>query len=262
MAAKSGSLALPSIRQVKTSREKVLAVAGTSPCHHNGRYINDQNNLDRQEFANPLVRPSLEVYPQDAGMQMKHPRQAKKWAHEVDPNLAALMARSDELGKDFFVNELAMANIDHLGTTGLVVPTRWFHRQDGTLWSKACPVDVRETPDGAQLVVDMRQTAALQLPLTAYFLNIEDLLDYDVQRRYNIPSPESLSGVLCSDDPRTPIDLWRHPLRNEWRVRGNGRRVYGLPTWLYCDDTSGNVSKKWNKHNSILFVLGGVELGA
>ncbi|KAI0633449.1 hypothetical protein C8Q77DRAFT_1217845 [Trametes polyzona] len=31
-----------------------------------------------------------------------------------------------------------------------------------------------------------------------------------------------------------------------------------LPIWLYCDDTSGNVSKKWNKHNSILFVLGGL----
>ncbi|KAI0323276.1 hypothetical protein GY45DRAFT_1264888, partial [Cubamyces sp. BRFM 1775] len=27
---------------------------------------------------------------------------------------------------------------------------------------------------------------------------------------------------------------------------------------VYCDDTSGNVSKKWNKHNSVLFVLGGL----
>lgn len=23
--------------------------------------------------------------------------------------------------------------------------------------------------------------------------------------------------------------------------------------WLYCDDTSGNRSKKWDKHNSFLF---------
>lgn len=34
--------------------------------------------------------------------------------------------------------------------------------------------------------------------------------------------------------------------------------VHALPIWLYCDDTSGNMSKKWNKHNSILFVLGGL----
>ncbi|KAI0696469.1 hypothetical protein C8T65DRAFT_756256 [Cerioporus squamosus] len=34
--------------------------------------------------------------------------------------------------------------------------------------------------------------------------------------------------------------------------------VYTCPIWLYCDDTSGNVSKKWNKHNSILFVFAGL----
>lgn len=34
--------------------------------------------------------------------------------------------------------------------------------------------------------------------------------------------------------------------------------VHALPIWLYCDDTSGNMSKKWNKHNSILFVLAGL----
>ena len=31
-----------------------------------------------------------------------------------------------------------------------------------------------------------------------------------------------------------------------------------LPIWLYCDDTSGNVSKKWNCHNSVLFALAGL----
>lgn len=28
--------------------------------------------------------------------------------------------------------------------------------------------------------------------------------------------------------------------------------------WVYCDDTSGNVSKKWNKHNSFLFTAAGL----
>jgi len=31
-----------------------------------------------------------------------------------------------------------------------------------------------------------------------------------------------------------------------------------MPIWLYCDDTSGNVSKKWNEHNSFLFQLAGL----
>jgi len=28
--------------------------------------------------------------------------------------------------------------------------------------------------------------------------------------------------------------------------------------WLYCDDTSGNVSKKWNKNNSFLMTAAGL----
>jgi hypothetical protein len=29
-------------------------------------------------------------------------------------------------------------------------------------------------------------------------------------------------------------------------------------TWLYCDDTSGNTSKKWNEHNSFLMTSAGL----
>ena len=31
-----------------------------------------------------------------------------------------------------------------------------------------------------------------------------------------------------------------------------------FPIWLYCDDTSGNLSKKWNEHNSFLFTAAGL----
>lgn len=33
-----------------------------------------------------------------------------------------------------------------------------------------------------------------------------------------------------------------------------------LPLWMYCDDTSGNVSKRWNEHNSFLFTLAGLPM--
>lgn len=45
---------------------------------------------------------------------------------------------------------------------------------------------------------------------------------------------------------------------NPWRVKAAGRRVLSFLIWLYCDDTSGNVSKKWNKHNSYLFTPAGL----
>ncbi|KAJ6628091.1 hypothetical protein B0H10DRAFT_1697176, partial [Mycena sp. CBHHK59/15] len=48
------------------------------------------------------------------------------------------------------------------------------------------------------------------------------------------------------------------PTTNLWRLKGKGHRVHSVPLWTYCDDTSGNVSKKWNKHNSVLLTLAGL----
>lgn len=49
-----------------------------------------------------------------------------------------------------------------------------------------------------------------------------------------------------------------HGFQNRYRVLAKGHRVLTFMMWLYCDDTSGNVSKKWNKHNSFLFTAAGL----
>lgn len=57
------------------------------------------------------------------------------------------------------------------------------------------------------------------------------------------------------------ISPWIHTdpkLGNRWRHLARGHRVVAFPFWLYCDDTSGNLSKKWNKHNSFLFTAAGL----
>ena len=45
---------------------------------------------------------------------------------------------------------------------------------------------------------------------------------------------------------------------NRWQELSNGCPVYAFPIWLYCDDTSGNTSKRWNKHNLFLFIPAGL----
>ncbi|KAF8575410.1 hypothetical protein K439DRAFT_1370009 [Ramaria rubella] len=47
-------------------------------------------------------------------------------------------------------------------------------------------------------------------------------------------------------------------LPNPSRAHAGGKKVYSVPLWLYCDDTSGNVSKKWIKLISLLFTLAGL----
>ncbi|KAJ7865746.1 hypothetical protein B0H14DRAFT_2573734 [Mycena olivaceomarginata] len=55
-----------------------------------------------------------------------------------------------------------------------------------------------------------------------------------------------------------PRNLTDPAVGNPWRESAKGSRVCSFPIWMYCDDTSGNVSKKWNKHNSFLFTPAGL----
>jgi hypothetical protein len=47
-------------------------------------------------------------------------------------------------------------------------------------------------------------------------------------------------------------------LPNSWRTKATGRIVRNVPINLYCNNTSGNKSKKWNKHISYYFTLSGL----
>jgi hypothetical protein len=54
---------------------------------------------------------------------------------------------------------------------------------------------------------------------------------------------------------------WTHTnpvLGNRWRALAKGHRTLCLLLWMYCNDTSGNQSKKWNEYNSFLFTLAGL----
>lgn len=68
-------------------------------------------------------------------------------------------------------------------------------------------------------------------------------------------------GVVSCPDPESPIRPWTRTsprAGNKWRAKAAGHRVVAFPIWLYADDTSGNQSKKWNKHISILFTAAGL----
>lgn len=47
-------------------------------------------------------------------------------------------------------------------------------------------------------------------------------------------------------------------LPNPWREKAKGKIIRHVPITLYADDTSGNQSKRWNKHISYYFTLSGI----
>ncbi|KAJ7808632.1 hypothetical protein B0H14DRAFT_3091039 [Mycena olivaceomarginata] len=223
-AKKNGVSSQPTIKQ------DILNVAGLQTKLLHGKLgntfaVNDWFKILQHEFANPLIRPKLHLYPEDSGQRLEEARQAAKWKQEVDGNISGPMARGTG-GKDFFVEEVCFAKLDSHGSVGPVMPMRWFTRE-GQMWSIAHPL--RLTASNSAFVIDGRESTCLEIPLDKYFLNVRDLEDPDVQARYSIPPPSSIAGS---------------PSVNQWRIKGKGRRVHSVPLWKYCDDTSGNVSKK------------------
>lgn len=216
------------------------------------------------------MRSQLATYAQASGKHLENTRQARKWLKEVDADLAGPMARHN--GKDYFVRELAM--VQEGGVERPVMIARWYEK-DGRLVANVHPVRLTIARDA--FVIDGREEEMEEIPLDAFLLSVEQLIQEGIQRKYDLPAPSkirgttltlslrtrqlmdgSVVGVLRSIDIAVPLAPWTHPVRNAWRAKANGRMVHALPIWLYCDDTSGNTSKKWNKHNSILFVLAGL----
>ncbi|KAH9044117.1 hypothetical protein EDB83DRAFT_2507524 [Lactarius deliciosus] len=74
-----------------------------------------------------------------------------------------------------------------------------------------------------------------------------------------LPSAKCIFGSVL--EPNGSIFQWTltdPKVGNRWRVLAGGARVYSFPIWLYCDDVSGNQSKRWNKHYSFLFSAAGL----
>ncbi|KAJ7436186.1 hypothetical protein FB451DRAFT_1379084 [Mycena latifolia] len=206
--------------------------------------VNDWFKILKHEFANPLIRPKLHLYPEDSGEKLEEARQAAKWKEEVDGNISGPMARG-------------------IGGVRPVMPMRWFTR-NGKLLSIVHLLHL--TPSKSAFVIDGTDRGCIEIPLEDYFLNVCDLEDPECQARYGIPPPFAGSvleavDIIClgiSRDPALPLEVWTQPSVNEWHIKAKGRHVHSVPLWTYCDDTSGNVSKKWNKYNSILFTLAGL----
>ena len=171
---------------------------------------------------------------------------------------------------DYYIYEPAML-VD--GTC--CIPTRWFVR-DGDFYCKAWTLHSISSPDGNGDGWQVREDIEIEVLQKDFLKNFPTLANHDAYRLYGLPHPsriigmeflhtilflsDNLSEVRKKTSPNIP-SCWTYTnptLGNHWRAKAQGKRVAALPLWVYCDDTSGNVSKKWNEHNSFLFTLAGL----
>uniref|UniRef100_D8QAN3 Uncharacterized protein n=1 Tax=Schizophyllum commune (strain H4-8 / FGSC 9210) TaxID=578458 RepID=D8QAN3_SCHCM len=262
---------VPTERTMKDVDKKLQSICGVQSLRFvsafsNIYYTNDIAALIAQEMANPRVRRHLHFLPEKTSGSISEAWQAARWLDELDPAfLTQCIRKKDDKTQDFFVFEPAL-----LKNRLAFMPTRWFIEGKSTYakgWYMSLDPQRRgwiveeHTP-----VVVCEDDLDLSLPLF-----------HERHAIYQVPSPQSIIGSSISSDlheetdcyigsrcessPRAPILPWTRTdprAGNKWRKRAKGHRVVSFPLWLYCDDTSGNTSKKWNKHNSFLFTAAGL----
>ncbi|TFK46156.1 hypothetical protein OE88DRAFT_1638675 [Heliocybe sulcata] len=239
---------VPSQRTMKDVERALQQLCGVDSIRYSGAlghvyYANDFARLIAQEVGNPWVRPHLKFLPEDSGSRLSEAWQAKRWLDEMDPDLLTQMIQVNN--QDFYIYEPAL-----LAAGDVCMPVRWFTRGDSIL-ARAHPMS--QTARG--WIVHEHST--LEVNSNDLLLSFPQLIhshQYD-----GLPDPRVIQGSQqIKDGALVPWTRTDPTKGNEWRAKANGHRVLAFPIWLYCDDTSGNVSKKWNKHNSFLFTAAGL----
>ena len=160
-----------------------------------------------------------------------------------------------------------------LNNMSFCIPIRWFVR-NGIFFTRAWVLEPHTVEDTSGWVVhEDREIEISQHQLVKNFPQFAE--DHE---HYQVPHPLRILGnsIFCSfrvvnwmiskvskPNNQMPAIFFHQThtnpiLGNRWRALAKGHRTLALPLWLYCDDTSGNTSKKWNEHNSFLFTLAGL----
>ncbi|KAJ3859265.1 hypothetical protein EV359DRAFT_75674 [Lentinula novae-zelandiae] len=219
---------LPSDRTMDDIDKELQRLCGIWSIQYQGAlghpfYINDLAAIISQEMHNPSVRPHLRFLPEDAGNELSEAYQAQRWLTEQDPKLLTPVHRIT--GRDFYTLEPALL-------------------RDGNL----------EGTDGIGWAVQTYQE--IEISETNLLLSYPEFKD--LHKSLNCLDP---SKIIADKDTPEGFANWTktNPLvGNQWIEKSNGKQVSAFPLWLHCDDTSGNLSKKWNKHNSFLFTPAGL----
>ncbi|KAJ7020784.1 hypothetical protein C8F04DRAFT_1213983 [Mycena alexandri] len=242
---------LPSDRIMDDIDKGLQKMCGIQSIRYSGKlghiyYVNDLAAIIAQEMANPTTRQNLHFLPEDSRPSLSQAWQASRWLDELEADLTTPMVRVNT--QDFYINEPTI-----LSNGTVCMPIRWFKRGD-KIFARAWK---------------MRQTSAVD-PNEGWIVEADHefevkqsdlLVSFPLFSQTYLDRKASDPTVIYGIEKAGEIKKWTHTKPkegNRWRNLSTGHRVLAFPIWLYCDDTSGNTSKKWNKHNSFLFTAAGL----
>ncbi|KAI6035322.1 hypothetical protein F5J12DRAFT_902148 [Pisolithus orientalis] len=208
-------------------------------------YVNHLPSIIAQEMANLCICPHIHHYPEDAG----------GWLYEIDPTVATPMICKGH--QDFYVFKLAK-----LMDGTMVIPEHWYTKPSALLTSFPFELEYWAcTCHMCGYVIHTYDT--IEVPASSLLLLFPHLLQmHQIDGQPNlcniIGTQHALGLIETRGHGVLPWTLTDPVVGNIWCMCMKGHHVLSYMIWLYCDDTSSNMSKKWNKHNLFLFTAAGL----
>ncbi|KAJ3933723.1 MAG: hypothetical protein NXY57DRAFT_1060372, partial [Lentinula lateritia] len=234
-----------SIKSMKDLDMKLQSLYGIQTFKYKGAfghlyYINSLADIISQEMCNPLVREHLSFYPEDCSSQnVSKARQFAQWLHEVPDEDLGPMARLGPPGRSH----------------------DYYFKRQGKLYAKCWKLKANVRQDGSKGWNVIKGDGEFVVNEDEFLLCFTQLVEGQRDLYKDVVNVTHIDGIL--DMTTTPPTLMEWKLTdplvgNKWRQKANGAECLSFPIWLYCDDTSGNTSKRWNAHNSFLFTAAGL----
>ncbi|KIJ47128.1 hypothetical protein M422DRAFT_249438 [Sphaerobolus stellatus SS14] len=228
----SGSRNVPSLdtlRRVQGKLQKVTGIPTTKFKSSQGNvfYVNNVAKQLAEDWANPLVRPFMQLYPEETPNWMSETWHGEKLCKEMRTDQLSPMVGVNN--KHFYIEEIAKCKD---GT--YVYPVRWIFR-NGELCG-----DVMEIRKQNGVFEADRETVR-SIPIKELNRTMPEL---------RCKNPDA----KVRDQDKDLTMFMDHPMR----IKAAGKPIYICFMILWGDDVSGNKSKQWNVHWNWYFAHAGV----
>ncbi|PLW52727.1 hypothetical protein PCANC_16005 [Puccinia coronata f. sp. avenae] len=250
-------VSLPAWATIQASRARIRKLLEACVMYSNSPFgtpifaLNPENLIAR-DLATPLISKHLDFYPvlTNEGDIYKF-SQSQKWLKGLAPAHRPQMCEVNK--KHFFIFEPLQ-----LLSSAVVIPVFFF-----TCGSLLCArvLEVNETNtirEGNHVKITIPQHLEFDDPrlqsmeVTKFDQIFLEILMSDCTRLVDACNHCLIESNGSPDDKRVIS------LPSPWRVKAKGKVVRNVPITLYADDTSGNISKQFNKHISFFFTLSGL----
>ncbi|KAF7357265.1 hypothetical protein MSAN_01321700 [Mycena sanguinolenta] len=219
-----GAPNVPSLKGLRRIQKDLHLKCGKEPVKvhsamGNILYVNDLRESIANDFANPLVAPHLQLYPEEVENNISESWQSERWREYSPEQLTPMFAKGY---KRFWIEEIAQTQEGKF-----VIPHTWIKRH-GVL-----------TMD-AQIVTRMEDG---RWNLTAEEVTIDaESLEFDF-KDIIAQFGDQLVWTEGSNAPAMP-----NPMRE---LVDDDEDLFVVMVSPWADDVSGNKSKQYNKHMNV-----------